>query len=51
MLIELCVPSKFHTTDISPEKEHIKEKPATTSKDYESIRKLVKRSEKRKNVA
>ena len=39
---------KFHTKDIKEEKEKKKENPDTNSKDYDTIRRLVKDREKPK---
>ncbi|MFM7986163.1 MAG: hypothetical protein ACKPKO_43310 [Candidatus Fonsibacter sp.] len=39
---------KFHTTDMHEDKEKQKENPDTNSKDYDTIRKLVKDRDKPK---
>ena len=39
---------KFHTKDIKEEKEKKKENPDTNSKDYDTIRRLVKDREQPK---
>ena len=39
---------KFHTKDIKEEKDKKKENPDTNSKDYDTIRRLVKDREKPK---